>query len=45
MERRFILKRGFHDVRRIGMDLISLAVDRDSWQAFVNAAMDLRVYV
>ena len=30
-------------MRRGGLDWIDLAQDRDSWQALVNATMNLRV--
>jgi len=37
------IKMNLQEVRYGGMDWIDLAEDRDTWQALVNAMMNLRV--
>ena len=37
------LKWAFQDVGWVSMDLISLAQNRDRWQALVNAVMNFRI--
>ena len=37
------IKMGLQEVGYVGMDWIELALDRDRWQALVNAVMNLRV--
>jgi hypothetical protein len=37
------IKMNLQYLRRVGMDLIDLAEDRDRWRALVNAVMNLQV--
>jgi hypothetical protein len=43
VEGRVNLKWAFQDVGWVSMDLISLAQNRDRWQALVNAVMNFQV--